>query len=331
MDEESEVPLPFPDKGIDVSQPVGEQPAETTPAGINCRYWEALTQRGRGGSRPGLSKFNPTQPAGKQLIQELNLIVTVKPPQAQVGVMFQSGTTTVGGCFSGSGSATVPFLNPGDISGYSLVIYSLGPQLCADAIALTTQPAVTAVLAAYLQAGGRLFINGEYGQGSGDGGIPACMAGRAAVNSWLTGQLGTTMTFGQGGFLTNDGTGHYWQSPDNPGGYAVPGPWINAGPQLASSVYGAGSAVINVGNGRALFQGITPVFPWSTDPDNTRNNVIMAIEKVGQGYLILGGDSDVYPGLPIPVQSDFPNSSMNCALFTNLANFTNDQMQALVQ
>src|SRR5262245_22119952 len=49
--------LPFPAKGIDRSQGFGTQPDGSTILGTNVRVFEPLTQRGRGGSRPGLRRY----------------------------------------------------------------------------------------------------------------------------------------------------------------------------------------------------------------------------------------------------------------------------------
>lgn len=82
------IPLPFPQKGIDRTLPLVEQPEGTTPLGLNVRWTDALNTRDRGGSRSGLSKYPPPQvPPGPGLIQELNTIVHITPP-----AYFQSGS-----------------------------------------------------------------------------------------------------------------------------------------------------------------------------------------------------------------------------------------------
>jgi len=77
--------LPFPAKGIDVSQGYGMQQQGTTASGVNVRTYEPSTQRARGGQRQGLSKYIGTQPNGSGLIQDLNLVVGVgfTPPTTQ--------------------------------------------------------------------------------------------------------------------------------------------------------------------------------------------------------------------------------------------------------
>jgi hypothetical protein len=51
------IDLQFPAKGINLATELILQPILTTPAAVNVRTFEQLTQRGRGGSRPGLSKY----------------------------------------------------------------------------------------------------------------------------------------------------------------------------------------------------------------------------------------------------------------------------------
>jgi len=70
----------FPIYGTDVSMELEGQRAGTTPIGSNVRTFEALTQRGRGGSRPGLRKFVTGSVAtipksNPQAIQNLTVVV----------------------------------------------------------------------------------------------------------------------------------------------------------------------------------------------------------------------------------------------------------------
>lgn len=85
MDEQF-VDLSFPLAGMDVSCPFSRQPpkqlgesfwSKTTPEGINVRAFDPITERARGGSRPGLVKYLPASPFADWLIQELNVIVYV--------------------------------------------------------------------------------------------------------------------------------------------------------------------------------------------------------------------------------------------------------------
>jgi hypothetical protein len=71
--------LEFPVFGIDLVNEFELQRDSTTPVGLNVRGWEPATQRNRGGSRNGISKWldalvNPI--AGAMQIQDLNIIVT---------------------------------------------------------------------------------------------------------------------------------------------------------------------------------------------------------------------------------------------------------------
>jgi len=76
MAPESFVDLPFPVKGVNVATELEHQPAQTTPLGQNVRAFEPSTQRARGGARPGLTEYLPSQVAGiASKIQHLNIIV----------------------------------------------------------------------------------------------------------------------------------------------------------------------------------------------------------------------------------------------------------------
>jgi len=67
--------MDFPLNGLDLTTEFELQRPGTTPVGKNVRAYEALTQRGRGGSRPGLVKYLPQQVSGPHLIQHLNYLV----------------------------------------------------------------------------------------------------------------------------------------------------------------------------------------------------------------------------------------------------------------
>ncbi len=69
----------FPSQGLDLTAEFELQRQGTTPVGQNVRFFESLTQRGRGGSRPGIAQYVPQQVSGSNLIQHLNYIVD---PQA---------------------------------------------------------------------------------------------------------------------------------------------------------------------------------------------------------------------------------------------------------
>jgi len=76
----------FPLQGVDLSNEyVGQRP-QTTEVGTNCRAFEPLTHRGRGGSRAGLVRYLDTPIIAGALIQHLNIIVD---PQAEaLGISF---------------------------------------------------------------------------------------------------------------------------------------------------------------------------------------------------------------------------------------------------
>ena len=63
----------FQVKGINTSMAFGQQPAGTTPEGVNCRAYDAL-DRQRGGSRPGFSKFISTRVNSANAVQLLDYI-----------------------------------------------------------------------------------------------------------------------------------------------------------------------------------------------------------------------------------------------------------------
>jgi hypothetical protein len=69
--------MPFPIHGISLLTEFGSQTPGTTPIGKNVRAFETLTQRNRGGSRPGLAEYinSPIDGVGGHVIQHLNVIV----------------------------------------------------------------------------------------------------------------------------------------------------------------------------------------------------------------------------------------------------------------
>jgi hypothetical protein len=73
--QETEKDMPFPLQGIDLSQGHAYQRPLTCETGVNVRAFEPISNRARGGSRSGLSKYLPAQvPAGTHLIQHLNTV-----------------------------------------------------------------------------------------------------------------------------------------------------------------------------------------------------------------------------------------------------------------
>ncbi len=88
---ETQQDLPFPMRGINRSTEYELQPQGTTQTAQNVRGVEPSTNRERGGSRPGLSKFVGTRPAGVESgIQDLNVVVTAAVEA--LGAQFETGT-----------------------------------------------------------------------------------------------------------------------------------------------------------------------------------------------------------------------------------------------
>lgn len=75
MNEEHEIDIDFPLHGLAVDAPLSEQQPGTTLIGTNVRFHEAMTARGRGGSRPGISRLINEQVSGENAIQGLGFVV----------------------------------------------------------------------------------------------------------------------------------------------------------------------------------------------------------------------------------------------------------------
>lgn len=82
--DEIELGMQFPLKGIDVSCEYTRQPDLTTPAAFNVRSFDIIEERGRGGGRPGLSRFLDETVNGTALIQHLAILVD--PTTAALGI-----------------------------------------------------------------------------------------------------------------------------------------------------------------------------------------------------------------------------------------------------
>jgi hypothetical protein len=79
--------LSFPFKGVDVSQDVSGQPPLTCVVGINVQTYEPSSNRGRGGSRPGMSRLPQGQvPTGFGLVQHLNTVITTDAANVPTGI-----------------------------------------------------------------------------------------------------------------------------------------------------------------------------------------------------------------------------------------------------
>lgn len=79
-DQEVYADMSFPRSGMDLSNSFSQQDQDTTRLGLNVRTFEPLTDRGRGGQRPGLIQFIPEAlpllyTHGSRLIQNLNFVV----------------------------------------------------------------------------------------------------------------------------------------------------------------------------------------------------------------------------------------------------------------
>lgn len=94
----------FPRAGVDLSMGFGKQPirqlpdgtyVKTTPLGINVRTFEPTTNRARGATRPGLSKYISAQVNGANLIQLLDVLVGTGYTNPGGGVPEQSNSGRV--------------------------------------------------------------------------------------------------------------------------------------------------------------------------------------------------------------------------------------------
>jgi hypothetical protein len=118
--------LKFPRAGMHIASGFGMQPvlktpdgyAHTTILGTNVQTYEALTERGRGGSRPMLAKYATDQvPGGASLIQELQVVTytaqfvspTVTSIVRQQATVFRQATAIPGETEFG---ASDPLLGP---------------------------------------------------------------------------------------------------------------------------------------------------------------------------------------------------------------------------
>lgn len=72
---ETLIDVTFPVGGVEVAHAYSAPPPRTTPTGRNVRGYEPLTNRARGGSRPGLARYLPSPDGTESPIQHLNYIV----------------------------------------------------------------------------------------------------------------------------------------------------------------------------------------------------------------------------------------------------------------
>ena len=117
--------LGFPIYGIDQSMEFEQQRPETTPSALNVRGWEPSTQRDRGGSRQGLSKYIPSQlnpTVGNMLIQDLNVLVSTELAALLTGQSLDLSNT--------GGAISNPMIGLGiDWSIWWIPLYGSGIQL----------------------------------------------------------------------------------------------------------------------------------------------------------------------------------------------------------
>lgn len=70
--------MEFPLRGLDVVHPTERPPAQTCTTGQNVRAYEPSLERGRGGMRPGYSRYINAQVAGVEFkVQHLNIVTRV--------------------------------------------------------------------------------------------------------------------------------------------------------------------------------------------------------------------------------------------------------------
>jgi len=159
-------------------------------------------------------------------------------------------------------------------------------------------------LKTWLAAGGRLFITGESNSSFFAPGL-SLLEDPQTITAFVA-ELGGTMQMGEGYYHTNNGTYSYtfpWPaySADNMA-HAV---WAGQANPLQNTLVGMESCNVRLGTGgRALYRSAFPPTPQpfhpasykghdSQEPDNW---TVMGIERVGKGWLILGGDGDIWPG-----------------------------------
>lgn len=75
MQQEKSLDLVFPANGLDLRDGNETSNLAVTREGVNVRLFEALTGRGRGGSRPGIAKFIFEQVNGEAPVSHLVCVV----------------------------------------------------------------------------------------------------------------------------------------------------------------------------------------------------------------------------------------------------------------
>jgi len=122
----------FPTAGIDLSQEFELQRADTTPQGLNVRAYEPATQRMRGGSRPGVSKWPGDFPViDPSPIQDLNVLTSTAAANLLLPIPQ----------YATSGSLSVPaILAPGGFGGW-VPVYGSGVPMNKNQYAEQPRPA----------------------------------------------------------------------------------------------------------------------------------------------------------------------------------------------
>lgn len=143
----------FPSGGLNLVQPSFIVRAETSELAENVRFFESLTKRGRGGSRPGISKFIDEQVSGNHAIQHLAAIVTVD--EELIGYSFDGVDQEFPGIYGGIGFINFdlqllpPFFFPtipaADAFGNESFVGGSGypPKAAAKKTTLTIEPSAT--------------------------------------------------------------------------------------------------------------------------------------------------------------------------------------------
>jgi hypothetical protein len=95
--------LPFPERGMDVSNALSEQRPLTTAEAMNVRGYDLFKQRLRGGQRTGLGRVVDDNTPGAGLIQDLGTVVRIAPEAVASPSVLGGGGGDGGGGGAGSG------------------------------------------------------------------------------------------------------------------------------------------------------------------------------------------------------------------------------------
>jgi hypothetical protein len=297
------------------------------------------------------------------------------PPGPRVAVLDYSGGASfpLQLAFLGTGIAVESISFAADLSPYTMIVVTFGTK-SGDYTPLYADAGFNGRLKTWLANGGRLYTNAGAGPCVGGGilGSPPddmTPGGRAALNQWLS-DLGCHMQV-RGGRVDNAFIFTF------PPGFFLPGSALPAKAAVASlnsppqtpAVRGTGFAgnfinypegtwfgeefcVIDLPHGSPLYQAdrqlqaaLDFTFLYDgRDVGEPDNRVVAALEQVGHGYLLLNGNYNSYPGLPVFTANDpfgirppnFKDAQTgraflsNASLFRNYATWTNEQLTALL-